>query len=89
MIIGRMSILIQWWGWAVGLAVLLLLVLLAIWITSQNQRFHQNYNSAMKLITDKYHNGEIDEEEYENLVKDLKMKTGSGIKQPGRLDKDE
>ncbi len=43
----------QWWGWLVGLVALIILVWLAVWITSGNRRFHRNYNSAMKLLTDK------------------------------------
>ena len=41
----------------------------------------------MKIITDKYRKGEINQEEYEKLADDLNRLTGSNIKQPGRLDK--
>lgn len=69
-------ILDQWWGWLIGVAVLLVLVLIAAWITSGNKRFSRNYNSAMRIITDRYGKGEIDSKEYERLVKELQEKHG-------------
>ena len=68
------SVLDYWWGWLAGLAVLLVLIWIAVWITSRNRRFHRNYNSAMKLITDKHLNGEITGDEYRRLVRELENK---------------
>jgi len=66
----------QWWGWAIGAALLLILILVAVWITSRNKSFHRNYNSAMKIITDKHLKGQINGEEYKRLMKELQDKHG-------------
>ncbi len=67
----------QWWGWLVGALVLIVLVWIAVWITSGNRRFHRNYNDAMRLLSDKRMKGEINEEEYKKLMDELKGKTST------------
>ncbi len=68
------SFLQNWWGWLIGVGVLLVLILLAVWITSGNKRFQKNYNSTMKIIFGRRWKGQINEEEFKKRME--KMQPG-------------
>jgi putative membrane protein len=65
-----------WWGmsgmWVVGLLSLVILVLLIVWIARWSQSSGPRSEPPEEILKRRYARGEIDRNEYEQRLKDLR-----------------
>lgn len=60
------------WGWLISLVILVLLVWMVVKLTNQSNTTQPKSDSALDILRERYARGEIDKEEFDAKMKDLK-----------------
>ena len=60
------------WGWLFGVVILVLLVWMVVKLTNQGSAAQPKSDSALDILRERYARGEIDKEEFDAKMKDLK-----------------